>query len=89
MTKMYEWLLVLSVLVAGAHRFGVVGLFNEKRRGRHCAIGRSKMRVHGTHRRKDSHYSVRDILASTKEHMLPSMYYHELPPSRRGLAHAA
>lgn len=89
MTKMYEWLLVLAIVLAGIHRFGIVGLFVQKRRGRHCARGRSNTRVHGTHRRRDSAYTVRDILSDTGEHMLPSMYYHELPPSKRGLAHAA
>lgn len=89
MFKMYEWLLVLAIVLAGVQRFGFIGLFNQSRRGRHCARGRSFRRVHGTHRRRDSAFNVRDILENTGEHMLPSMYYHQLAPSRKGMAHAA
>lgn len=78
--------LILSLLWVSYQRYGIIGLFDKESRGRHCARGRSKLRVKAQHR---DGTPVGNIIAGAQAHILPSRYYAPVRPSVKGLAHAA
>ena len=44
----------------------------------------------GDHRGARSRITVAEVIAKARaEHILPSVYYHRLAPSRKGMAHGA
>ena len=47
-----------------------------------------KVWYRGTHRGARSRVTVAEVIVKARaEHILPSVYYHRLAPSRRGIAH--